>query len=509
MKPNPLQNDRAAGVLVALAAGDALGAGYEFGAPLPDGTEVSMKGGGPFGFAPAEWTDDTSMAFPIAEALLEHASDGGASSPTALTMIVQSWSAWAAEAKDVGAQTSSVTAAARRLASAAGREVTAADFNAAAAEFHTRTGRSAGNGSLMRTAPLALAYLRRDPAELMAAAGTLSALTHADPDAQEACGLWCVAVRHAVLTGQLDVRAGLPLLSSERAALWLERIEAAERSRPRDFVRNGWVVEAFQGAWSAIHYARRAASGPARLRTSLEEAVRGGRDTDTVAAIAGGLLGAAYGYTAVPFEWRQHLHGWPGLRARNLMMLGMELGRGEGSRTASWPRVERQDYSMWGRTDALVLHPHDDGVWLGGVGSLQRVAELGIDAVVSLCRLGTQDVPGVAPEDHASFWVVDSPVEDDNAHAAFVLRDAADAVERYRAEGKTVLLHCVRAESRTPTVAALYGAQVAGVSPLEALEVVRRVLPNARPNPLFMQVLADDETSTCPAAAGATGAGAQ
>lgn len=496
MKLTPLQNDRAAGVLVALAAGDALGAGYEFGAPLPDGAEVTMKGGGPFGFAPAEWTDDTSMAIPIAQALLEPASDAGSSSPAALTMIVRAWSAWAAEAKDVGAQTSSVISAARRLASAAGRsKVRAADFSAAAADFHARTGRSAGNGSLMRTAPLALAYLDRDPASLMAAAGVLSALTHADPDAQEACGLWCVAIREAVLTGVLDVRAGLSLLSPDRAAVWLGRIEVAERSRPRDFTRNGWVVEAFQGAWSAIHFAGLSDSGPAHLRAALEEAVRGGRDTDTVAAIAGGLLGAAYGYTAVPFEWRRRLHGWPGLRARDLMMLGMELGRGEGRRPATWPRAEHQDYSMWSRTDALVQHPHDDGVWLGGVGSLGLVAELGVDAVVSLCRLGTADVPSVAPEDHATFWIIDSPVEEDNAYAAFVLGDAAAAVERYRAEGKTVLLHCVRAESRTPTVGSLYGAQVAGITPLEALEDLQRVLPGANPNGLFVGLLRNVQTT--------------
>jgi ADP-ribosylglycohydrolase len=81
MKVTPLQNDRAAGVLVALAAGDALGAGYEFSAPLPDGAEVTMKGGGPFGFAPAEWTDDTSMAIPIAQALLEAGSDAESPPP--------------------------------------------------------------------------------------------------------------------------------------------------------------------------------------------------------------------------------------------------------------------------------------------------------------------------------------------------------------------------------------------------------------------------------------------
>ncbi|GAA3318196.1 ADP-ribosylglycohydrolase family protein [Arthrobacter ramosus] len=357
MKLNPLQNDRAAGVLVAMAAGDALGAGYEFGAPLPDGAEVTMKGGGPFGFAPSEWTDDTSMAIPIAQALLESSSTAGSSSPAALTMIVRAWTAWASEAKDVGAQTSSVIAAARRLASAAGRsKVHAADFTAAAADFHSRTGRSAGNGSLMRTAPLALAYLDRDPASLMAEAAVLSALTHADPDAQEACGLWCVAIRKAVLTGELDSRAGLPLLPPERVALWLKRIETAERSRPRDFEHNGWVVEALQGVWSAIHFAGLSASGPAHLRAALEEVVRGGRDTDTVAAIAGGLLGAAHGYTAVPFEWRRNLHGWPGLHARDLMTLGMELARGEGRRQPSWPRAAHQDYSMWGRTDVLVQH---------------------------------------------------------------------------------------------------------------------------------------------------------
>jgi ADP-ribosyl-[dinitrogen reductase] hydrolase len=249
------------------------------------------------------------------------------------------------------------------------------------------------------------------------------------------------------------------LLPAGRAAVWLERIEVAERSRPRDFARNGWVVEAFQGAWSAIHYTSASTSGPAHLRAALEEAVRGGRDTDTVAAIAGGLLGAAYGYSAVPFEWRQHLHGWPGLRARDLMALGMELGRGEGRRLDSWPRAATHDYSMWGRTDALVRHPHDDGVWLGGVGSVARAAELGIDAVVSLCRLGVDDVPSVGVADHATFWVVDSFDAGDNAHPDFVLREAAAAVEHYRAEGKTVLLHCVRAESRTPTVAALYGAR--------------------------------------------------
>ena len=58
-------------------------------------------------------------------------------------------------------------------------------------------------------------------------------------------------------------------------------------------------------------------------------------------------------------------------------------------------------------------------------------------------------MPSVAPEDHATFWVIDSPVEDDNAHAAFVLREAAAAVERFRIEKTGASLHGVLADYGT------------------------------------------------------------
>ena len=61
------QLDRAVGVLLGTAAGDALGAAYEFGPPRGPELEVAMVGGGSFGWEPGEWTDDTSMAIAIAE----------------------------------------------------------------------------------------------------------------------------------------------------------------------------------------------------------------------------------------------------------------------------------------------------------------------------------------------------------------------------------------------------------------------------------------------------------
>jgi ADP-ribosyl-[dinitrogen reductase] hydrolase len=65
------------------------------------------------------------------------------------------------------------------------------------------------------------------------------------------------------------------------------------------------------------------------LTRGLDAAVRAGDDTDTVAAIAGGLLGAVYGASAIPEQWRRLLHGWPGLRSEDLVALA---GRIVGSR---------------------------------------------------------------------------------------------------------------------------------------------------------------------------------
>lgn len=169
------QLDRAAGVLLASACGDALGAGYEFSPPLPATTPVSMVGGGPFGWAPGEWTDDTSMAIPIAQVA---ATGTDLRSTEALDAIAAQWAGWARDANDVGAQT-------RAVLGSAGATPTGAALTAAATAHHHATGRSAGNGALMRTAPIALAYLH-DPAGLDQAAHQVAALTH---EAGEACAL--------------------------------------------------------------------------------------------------------------------------------------------------------------------------------------------------------------------------------------------------------------------------------------------------------------------------------
>jgi ADP-ribosylglycohydrolase/protein-tyrosine phosphatase len=409
---------------------------------------------------------------------------------TAQDRIAARWAEWAADAKDVGIQTRNVLGTATRAARGRGdQQPTAADLGAAAAALQERTGKTAGNGSLMRTAPVALAYLD-DPDRLVQAASSLSALTHADPEAGEACALWCLAIREAVLHGSFDgLHAGLERFPAHRAAVWAERLREAETHEPAYFKHNGWVVQALQGAWSAITHTLAAEDAPSssfpasHLRHALEAAVRGGRDTDTVAAIAGALLGARWGASAVPASWRRRLHGWPGLRARDLVRLGVLTARGGRPDAQGWPSGPSLDYSGWPHRSAVARSPHDDKVWLSGVSSLRQLPE-GVDAVVSLCRLGVDDLPAAAvqAQNHVEVWLVDDARPDRNPHLDYVLTEAAEAIRELRAEGKTVLLHCVQAQSRTPTVAALYGARVTGRSPRSCLADIQKVLPTAQPN---------------------------
>ncbi|WP_431074679.1 ADP-ribosylglycohydrolase family protein [Microbacterium phyllosphaerae] len=303
MPLSPEQLDRAVGSVIGSAAGDALGSQYEFG-PALDNSVTPEFGIGVFGHGVGEWTDDTSMAMPILDVL---ARGGRLDDAAAREEVVGRWIGWAQTAKDVGAQTRSVLT---RIPAA----FSEADALTASRAEHDRAGRSGGNGALMRTGPIALGYLDRPAAELAAAAEAISRLTHWEQDSASACILWSSAIRHAILTGELDVRGQLSLLPTEEAARWSALIDEAlaPGAHPRDFMaQNGWVVRAFQGALAAV-------AGAASLPDAVERAVRGGADTDTVAAIAGALAGAVWGGAAVPAEWMRVLHGWPGYDSTDL-----------------------------------------------------------------------------------------------------------------------------------------------------------------------------------------------
>lgn len=468
MTLNSIQLDRAIGAVIASAAGDALGSQYEFGPALSDET-IPQFGRGAFGHAAGEWTDDTSMAVPMLDAL---ACGHDLMESATQEDIVSTWLDWSHTAKDVGVQT-------RAVLGSIPQPITTAGTLHASRTVHERSGRSGGNGSLMRTGPVALGYLDRTPAGLAEAAGTIARLTHWEDDNADACALWCLAIRHAILTGELDMREQVTHLPADRQARWCDLIEQAlvAGAHPRDFQsQNGWVVRAFQGALAAV-------AGAESLVDAVQRAIRGGGDTDTVAAIAGALAGALYGGSAVPLRWQRMLHGWPGHRTSDLTRRAVLAARGGRADAEGWPAASRQP--VYERSDFLVQHPHDDGVWIGSLAALDRLPDA-VDAVVSLCRVGTDQVPEHC--ESVQVWLIDR--DGRNPNLDVVLTDAADAVLALRTEGRTVFLHCAEGRSRTAAVAALYSARHWGIRLEQAWCDVRKALPGFAPQVFLRDAVA-------------------
>src|SRR5690606_29887854 len=143
----------------------------------------------------------------------------GPSEP-AYTAIAREWQRWAEDPLDIGVQTRSVMHRAQQLAATRGEEsITAADLRDAAHEHHERSGRSGGNGALMRTAPVALVALGAHDETAVAAVARVAAdvaqLTHWEHDNVDACVLWSLAIRHAILTGELGFAHGLDWIRTQ------------------------------------------------------------------------------------------------------------------------------------------------------------------------------------------------------------------------------------------------------------------------------------------------------
>ena len=297
--------DRAVGAVIGSAVGDALGAGYEGSYPHRY-HDIVMRTGRGHGTRLGAWTDDTAMALGILDVLARGSIDSDA--------MAANFLAWyAAGPPDIGNQTRWVLNSAARPR----------DVPSRALAFMRYRPDAAGNGALMRTAPVALAA-PGDRDEVYRLAKEIAALTHPHPDSVDACLLWSLAIEEAIRTADADepfdfgaaVFRGLEYLPlGPRRIRWTELIDTAlTTSGPtearRRFTPNGWVVTAFQSALWAVTGTPEPPGRPARhFADALEAAVRVGGDTDTVAAIAGGLLGARWGLEAIPDRWTRLLHG--------------------------------------------------------------------------------------------------------------------------------------------------------------------------------------------------------
>lgn len=303
MKLTDTQINRARGMVLGAAVGDALGAGYEF-AQIPENLVPEMIGGGLGDFEPGEWTDDTSLTWIVAEAAAKYKSFFSDDSLSAVARGFRKW--YDTNPPDIGG----TTAWAIR---GGGKDGDRRQMRKSALTISGDT-----NGSLMRTSPVVLPYLGT-PKSLISAAREVSELTHAHPDAVEACMVWSAILNHAVMTGELDIQAALSVFYQPYHDRWYGIVTEAMETEPGKFTPNGKAVPALQAALSSVVHTKEY-----DFRESLYTAIRVGHDTDTVASIAGALAGALHGIDAIPAEWLSILHGYPGKTGSDLDNLVIE-----------------------------------------------------------------------------------------------------------------------------------------------------------------------------------------
>ncbi len=278
--------DRARGCLLGLACGDAVGTTVEFRPrgsfePLTD-----MVGGGPFRLPVGAWTDDTSMALCLAESLLEK---GGFDPVDQLTRYVRWFREGHLSATDVCFDIGNTV-----------RDALVRFERTGDAYCGSTSPYSAGNGSIMRLAPVVLFY-HPDAESVDRYAAESSRTTHGADEGVAACRM-LAAVLHALLSGASKEDA---LAASEPAEWMSERLQDIARSgymgRDRARIRgSGYVVDSLEAGLWCFHR-----SG------SFEEAVLTaanlGEDADTTAAVCGQLAGACYGAAGIPPRWLDRL----------------------------------------------------------------------------------------------------------------------------------------------------------------------------------------------------------
>ena len=281
-----MEIDRARGALLGLACGDAVGTTVEFSPRDTVAPVMDMVGGGPFGLAPGEWTDDTSMALCLADSLLTRGTfDAVDQLQRYLRWRREGYLSSTGQCFDVGAT----------VGRALDRFARTGDPASGPTDPST-----AGNGSLMRLAPVVLFYYpHRERIDRYAAES--SRTTHGAEEAIASCRM-LATVLHALLSGQ--TRAGA--LRALQPKPWMsDRLCAVASGDYRYKARaqisgSGYAVECLEAAlWCFL----RASS----FEDAVLTAANLGNDADTTAAVCGQLAGAYFGVGGIPARWREQV----------------------------------------------------------------------------------------------------------------------------------------------------------------------------------------------------------
>lgn len=280
------------GALVGLAVGDAVGTTLEFSLPGEFEPISDMVGGGPFKLKPGEWTDDTSMALCLAESILV---TGGFDPVDQMKRYIR-WRdeghlSATGECFDIGVATSRALDGFKQWGEPYAGSI---DPN------------TAGNGSLMRLAPIPMRW-RADLSQTAHYAALSSRTTHAAPEAVDACRYYAVLIALALNGASKDQLLGpntdcLEVFQNDPLSPAIAQIAAGSyrERQPPEIRGSGYVVHTLEAAlWALVT--------TDNFRAGLLKVVNLGEDADTTGAVYGQLAGAIYGSERIPSEWLSKL----------------------------------------------------------------------------------------------------------------------------------------------------------------------------------------------------------
>ncbi len=292
--PVPTEQERFKGAFIGLAIGDALGGPTEFMSReelrAKHGKVTDMIGGGWLHLKPGEYTDDTQMAERMANAIVDKKGFD-------LEAIGAQFVEWLdTDPKDVGGLT--------RQALELKRMGVPAE-QAGQIPWVMSGYENAGNGSVMRAAPVGLLTAFQSTADIDATARASSAVTHADPR----CTYGTAAINLAtsmIVKGEKDVLDKVAAYLADKSPVLSEAILATKDMTAEELRTSGYSVHTVQAAFWALHHATNYVDGIVTVSNL-------GEDTDTAGATAGILLGAKFGLEGIPKSWRDQLQNADGL----------------------------------------------------------------------------------------------------------------------------------------------------------------------------------------------------
>ncbi|EPT0356925.1 ADP-ribosylarginine hydrolase Tri1 [Enterobacter cloacae subsp. dissolvens] len=278
-----VSRDNALGALVGLAVGDAVGTTLEF--KSRDSEHVSdMQGGGPFILNAGEWTDDTSMALCVAETYLAE----NRMNTDTLRKFLLRW-------YQTGENSSN------------GRCFDIGNTTRFALEQYLHVGPSwygntekhtAGNAGLVRQAPVSI-FRRKSLRAIYFESQAQSRATHGAVESIDACQFLGLILHH-LINGHQKEEAFSPHVFPLCARVMI--INAGEyKHKARHQIRSsGYVIDTLEAAMWAVW-------NTDNFRDAILLATNLADDADSVAATAGQLAGALYGYSEIPQDWKDKL----------------------------------------------------------------------------------------------------------------------------------------------------------------------------------------------------------